>query len=625
VPTITPTHPVATSSSTFTTSTTSTTMLCGGVARCLDHTQCAQCLEAINSTADFPHSLAEFNSLGLTANRAYNIWFFQALQTTASCSTETTPPGILQPALQELDDVDLCVDTYGMAVSYCILAEYACFADPNCRQCLAAVIAAATDADDANTSNGTKAAALRSPACTVLTATNPALLNTLINVCGGSSFPVCTFYKQQCASMPDCASCLATLDSGDGAETARQCPGSTQPSSLALDNVVKECISSNTAACDFWRQRCADNAICSACLAVMSNGDSLGAAASDWSTPACQRAAQDVFASDYLQAITIGCPGISACRRTVVDCVATYGNDCTACINGSAAPSQVTFCSQLSEENSFDTACQPCAASVHTINAVVFATAAVGGASAASCLAVAATIVAHGHDCVSMRDRIVVGLMMANAVYSTANAIPLNALRTDMLDCGRLAMSFDAIRFGRAWWFCGKYGLVGFELFILGASIRAMRRGFTTAMPRCTEVSMHAACCALAVFAFAVFYTLCARINANGYNGSTEPDAYTNALNHAHANDDLDDLTPWFAASSTFESQRDAYDNLVRDMLMAWDCVVGVAVAMWIVLRALHWHALRARIPRRWQQRWPRKPTIGPTRGGVCGKRDAVT
>jgi hypothetical protein len=63
VPTITPTHPVATSSSTFTTSTTSTrlastTMLCGGVARCLDHTQCAQCLEAINSTADFPHSIA---------------------------------------------------------------------------------------------------------------------------------------------------------------------------------------------------------------------------------------------------------------------------------------------------------------------------------------------------------------------------------------------------------------------------------------------------------------------------------------------------------------------------------------------------------------------------------------
>jgi len=77
---------------------------------------------------------------------------------------------------------------------------------------------------------------------------------------------------------------------------------------------------------------------------------------------------------------------------------------------------------------------------VHTINLVVLATATVGGVSAAVCIAVAATIVAHGRDRVSMRDRIVVGLMMINAVYSTANAIPLNALRTGVLDCGRLAM-----------------------------------------------------------------------------------------------------------------------------------------------------------------------------------------
>jgi hypothetical protein len=154
-------------------------------------------------------------------------------------------------------------------------------------------------------------------------------------------------------------------------------------------------------------------------------------------------------------------------------------------------------------------------------------------------------------------------------------------------------MSFDAIRFGRAWWFCGKYGLVGFELLILGCSIRAMRRGFTTAVPRCTEASMHAACCVLAACAFAVFYTLCAHINANGYNESTESVAYTNALNHASANDDLDDDIPSVTASSTFKSQRDSYDNLVRDMLVAWDGVVGVAVAMWIVLRALHLHALR--------------------------------
>ena len=200
------THPVAatsstpihttTSTSTGTTTTTTAAVGCGGVARCLDHTQCAQCLEAINSTTGFAHSIADYNSLDTAAIRAYNIGFFQALQLTASCSTDVTPPNILHPALQELYDVNLCIDTYGMAVSTCLLAEYVCFADTNCRQCLAAVHAAAAAADDGNTSNGTKAAALRTPACTALTATNTALLNALGHSCGGSSFfPACTFRK----------------------------------------------------------------------------------------------------------------------------------------------------------------------------------------------------------------------------------------------------------------------------------------------------------------------------------------------------------------------------------------------------------------------------------------------
>jgi hypothetical protein len=230
---------------------------------------------------------------------------------------------------------------------------------------------------------------------------------------------------------------------------------------------------------------------------------------------------------------------------------------------------------------------------VHTINTVVFATATVGWASAAVCLVIVSTIVAHGHDRVSMRDRIVVGLMMANAVYSTANAIPLNALRTGVIDCGRLAMSFDVIRLGRALWFCGKYGLVGFELLILGASIRAMHRG-SKPVSRCTEAAMHAACWTLVAIIFAVFYTLCARINANGYNVGTETEAYTNSYFHANANDDVDDDTPSIAASSTFHSQRDAYDDLVRNMLVAWDIVVGVAVGLWIVLRVLHLQAIRS-------------------------------
>jgi hypothetical protein len=105
---------------------------------------------------------------------------------------------------------------------------------------------------------------------------------------------------------------------------------------------------------------------------------------------------------------------------------------------------------------------------------------------------------------------------------------------------------------------------------------------------------MHLACCSLAVLAFAVFYVLCANINADGCNTSMESEVYANAFNHASADDDLDDVMPSAAASATFQSTRDAYDNLVRGLLVAWDTVVCVAVGLWIALRAVHMQALRA-------------------------------
>jgi len=129
---------------------------------------------------------------------------------------------------------------------------------------------------------------------------------------------------------------------------------------------------------------------------------------------------------------------------------------------------------------------------------------------------------------------------------------------------------------------------VSYELFILVASIRAMRGGPSTAMSRRAEAVMHALCVVASVVAFAVFFTLCASINASGYDENTESEAYTNANNHASANDDLDDVQPSAAAELLFQAGRDRYDSLVRRMLVTWDIFVGVAVVLWIVLRVLY-------------------------------------
>jgi hypothetical protein len=569
---------------TSTTTTITTTLQCAAVTTCFNNEQCAECLSRINATVGFPHAPVDSTAHQRSEARAGNEAFFQTLQSsTASCLTNETSTGLVSTALQSLlDNADSCGRTLGMVMTVCLVSEYLCFLDSNCRSCLAAMFAVNI------TGNITKADVLRSPACT---ATSFYLLIGLQNGCGGESFPTCSFYKQQCAASPECAACMGTLGAGDGAEAARQCPGESALPIRLLANVVNDCLYDSDVACSVWRQRCADNADCATCLGGMSNGDSLRAIATGWSTDACQRASQDPYTADYLLNIANQCPGISTCRIAVTNCVlgSNDGFTCISCINGSGS---ADTCYDVLQSLSLGSQCQPCSNSVHTINVVVFATAMVGAASAAACLVVVATIVAHGRENRAMRDRIIVGLMLANAVYSTANAIPLNALRTGILDCGSLAMSFDAIRFGRAWWFCGKYGLVGFELFILAASIRALVRGVSRVPPR-AEAAMHAACCALAALAFAVFYARCASINADGYTLGMESEAYTNAFNHASPNDDLDDDEPSADASATFQRARDAYDSLVRDMLVAWDVLVSVAVGLWVVLRVVHRRALR--------------------------------
>ena len=107
-----------------TTTTTTTTVGCSGVTLCLTHASCATCLEAINITAGFTHTIAAYNNIDVAALRMYQVGFFQALQSSVSCSTSATPPQVLYPALYELDVVNSCDEAHGMVVGPCLLAEY---------------------------------------------------------------------------------------------------------------------------------------------------------------------------------------------------------------------------------------------------------------------------------------------------------------------------------------------------------------------------------------------------------------------------------------------------------------------------------------------------------------------
>jgi hypothetical protein len=254
---------------------------------------------------------------------------------------------------------------------------------------------------------------------------------------------------------------------------------------------------------------------------------------------------------------------ISHCAVTVFDCIVEI-EACAACIDGSAINS--TVCNSLYSAYSISAGCTTCPRIIDTLNTLVYATVSVGAVSLVACLSVIGLLFARSRDRQSMRDRIVMGLMLSNCIYSAANAIPFSLLRTSTLDCGQFALSLEAIRVGRSVWVCGKFTLVFLEMMILGTSTWALKRG-ARALPRPAEAALYIACAIGGAAAFAVFYIESARISAEGYNDGTQGKAQTGTFDHTARDDDADDDSPSIVASIHFDSSRMKYDALLQTML----------------------------------------------------------
>jgi hypothetical protein len=172
----------------------------------------------------------------------------------------------------------------------------------------------------------------------------------------------------------------------------------------------------------------------------------------------------------------------------------------------------------------------------------VFATSVIGGVSAAACIAIVISIVVHGRVSASLRDRITIGLMMANALYSCANTIPINSLSTSDSHCGLFALSITNIRIGRTIWMGGKFALVGFEIFIMTASIRALFSAQGRVVSKWTECALHLFCGGLGGIAAATFWMQSSDISQNGYNTTTRLVAADRSYANLNFDDDVDDV-----------------------------------------------------------------------------------
>jgi len=119
-------------------------------------------------------------------------------------------------------------------------------------------------------------------------------------------------------------------------------------------------------------------------------------------------------------------------------------------------------------------------------------------------------------------------------------------------------MSFNAVQFGRAWWFGGKYALVCFEVFILLASVRALKWG-SRSIAWHVEIAMHTACALSGLAAFVGFYVRADQIEKSGFNAETQTLSETNAFAYLGPNDDADDFYSLNGAAARYASALNQY------------------------------------------------------------------
>lgn len=185
-------------------------------------------------------------------------------------------------------------------------------------------------------------------------------------------------------------------------------------------------------------------------------------------------------------------------------------------------------------------------------------------------------------------------------MYSAANIIPINALNTTDGRCGEYLLSFRTVFLGRALWFSGKFALVGYEIYIVAASIWALLR-WSSRTRVWIEAGAHLACGCLGLAAFLAFQYKAHTIEKQGYNEATETYVQLIDYNFMNDADDQDDYNYggyMKTEVNTFLSARDKYNRLVRSFLLVWDGLLGLAVLLWIVVRVVHRRALS-----RWQRR----------------------
>eukprot|EP00035_Acanthoeca_spectabilis_P014836 m.291580 g.291580 ORF g.291580 m.291580 type:complete len:806 (+) comp16230_c0_seq2:132-2549(+) len=520
---------------------------CSNVSICHSDAPCNQCLNVLMAASgEVPIAEQPNSVLNKWASRNISVFM-----TSNVCDLNVSSGRVLNGAISVLNSSAFECG-YGLGISECGLHLSHCHNSSQCRHCVGNLY----------NSSINRLIALSSPSCRSNT-TMP-VLQAMAHGCDG--FPSCTFHKVSCNQLNQCRECANMLKEGDGAGAAEHCANGTDVAMLT--NVVTSCMTRTSTACDYAEARCRADSACRQCFDAMHLASSSdGRIDNGHLLDTCTRLSTN--SQNLLIQITDVCPlaGASQCRYAVASCA--LSPVCVACYNH-VNGTNPTQCGHILDQELFRTLCHQCDDSIRTNNALVMATAVIGGFSTAVCVYVTLSMIAVGLHRDALRHRVVILLIVANLLYSIANTMPIGMLSDVPGECGEFKYSYDLIRVGRSLWFAGKGMLVAVEIFIVWASRQAVVSKFNPAT--WVEGLFSTLCVLVGVGFFTGFYVECEKINKRGYNAATELQAENGGVNHISQTDDRDDdgLIALQNAQASFADGRHDYDELVQRTMWAW-------------------------------------------------------
>lgn len=195
-------------------------------------------------------------------------------------------------------------------------------------------------------------------------------------------------------------------------------------------------------------------------------------------------------------------------------------------------------------------------------NSMAVFTSLFGSVSIVACFCVVIIIIAYQKERISMRERIILGLMIANIMYSAANTVPISFGNPHTCIYG---VTQQERMWTRGVWLFGKYWIVSYEIVIMLASLTALTKGVTS-FSAFMEASAHGVCFFTGAIAFAVWTSLTiANVRERDY------------LLEQQQND--------LNGDDTYSENLGEYNNYLAWMLRIWLIPLCVALLMWMVSR----------------------------------------